>query len=107
MRGRLAHASTKYKSLYPTDSGNQEIAIPRIATDCNEGAGERIAQEGSPATVGFSGVRREFRPGTADLNNLIEALYELVSQIPDSGTAPAPSNAVQAADSACISARTE
>jgi hypothetical protein len=98
---------TKYKSLYPTDSANQKIAIPRIAGDCNSGLGERIFPESPLMPAGISAVRREFRPGTADLNNLIEALYELVSQIPDSGKAPAPSNSVQASDSACFSARTE
>jgi len=33
MRGRPARVSTKYKSLYPTDSEKQEIAIPRLASN--------------------------------------------------------------------------
>jgi hypothetical protein len=39
-----AHASTKYNSLYPTDSKNQEIAIPRLASHQDD-AVKALAEE--------------------------------------------------------------
>jgi hypothetical protein len=38
MRGKPATDSTKYNSLYPTDSANKEIAIPRLAAHRDDGS---------------------------------------------------------------------
>jgi hypothetical protein len=97
---------TKYKSLYPTDSANQEIAIPRLASDRNETAPERISAGSALPCVGLMAVRREFQPGLNRVDDLIEALYDLLSDSARN-TATQTAKPIEAVDSACISGHTE
>jgi hypothetical protein len=97
---------TKYKSLYPTDSTNQKIAIRRIAKYSKQGEAPRNPQQAS-LLAGLSVVRREFRPGTAAVDDLVDALFELLAANHDDTAGGRPSQPAKTVDSPCFSGQPE
>jgi hypothetical protein len=69
---------TQYKSLYSTNSGNQEATIGAIAgneiSTTNAAAAETL-----PIIPGVVAIRRRFQPRLDRLEELIEALCELLT----------------------------
>jgi hypothetical protein len=70
---------------------NVEIAPPLPASHRAVAADQRRTSEGLQATMAAQGLRRQFESGVERLDDLIEALYELLTE----------------SDSACNSGRTE
>jgi hypothetical protein len=81
---------TEYKSLYPTDSTNEQIAIPRIAGNRSDGGDERTLPEPPLRDLVSTGrpdemsVQRIFQPCAAILDELVEALHRLLLDVPES-----------------------
>lgn len=91
------HDCTEYKSLYPTDSANQEIAIPRLASSRNDGQRARPRPAGfipdqvlAGSSQDFIPVQRIFQPRPAALEELLEVLHQLLLEVPcsDAGLGP-------------------
>jgi hypothetical protein len=80
MRDRQPRVSTEYKSLYPSNSANQVLAIQRIAANENSAPEPQTEQEGHPVVPGGILVRRQYHPEKAALSDLIEALYHLLTE---------------------------
>lgn len=96
---------TKYKSLYPTDSTNHEIAIQRLASDSGE-SGQSLPSLSS-LVVGLAAVRRRFQPGSTPVDDLVEALHELLTNGDDLAAVSPAVNPAELADSACVSGQPE
>lgn len=85
---------TEYKSLYPTDSANQQIAIPRIAS-APSNSDARVQSESSHADQAPRGLRQDlmpvqriFQPQASALRDLVEVLHQILLDVPETG-APA------------------
>ena len=96
MKDTQPYICTEYKSLYPTDSTNQDIAIPRIAANRSDSGDARIRrQEPSRNQASIDRprdlmpVQRIFQPHPDALNELVEVLHRILLDVPESGqTAP-------------------
>jgi hypothetical protein len=104
MRSQPPRVSTKYKSLYPTDSENQDIAIPRLASHRHNCSGRQIDPQAPTRLPAPIVVHRHYEPEKAVLGDLVEALYCLIT---DPVAVPCASSSIETADSTCFSAQPE
>jgi methyl coenzyme M reductase subunit C-like uncharacterized protein (methanogenesis marker protein 7) len=98
---------TKYDSLYPTDSANQEIAIPRIAANRKENIDNRILPQASSSVPAQIRVHRRYQSEPSALDELVEALYRLITEGNDLAVGRHTSPSIEATDSTCFSAQQE
>ena len=96
--------STKYKSLYPTVSGNQQIAIPRLASHRHNGSAARIQPQATRRLPTPIVVHRQYQAGMPALDEVVEALYCLIT---DPVVVPCAEPSIEVADSTCFSGQPE
>jgi hypothetical protein len=107
MTGRQRRLCTEYKSLYPTDSANREVAIRRIASNANHGDEGTVGVERRPFSPEPMVVHRHFEPRPDFSDDLVKALYQLLVHVEDGHTSASTSGPIRAIDSTCISGHPE